>query len=171
MNVGQFNIPLKTQIQKTYSVGKYAKTLHEKNSDDKNSTVSPKSRKGVIITISKEAKEFFSKAQQVKFQHLSPVGKKTSSFKSVFEKVNNDFEFVKFERKSKSKQAKERKQQKNYAYEFEHYLTPEKVGFVVSGNIFQTENTEDKKSPAEKLLDIFELEQQKEPGGLVNVLV
>ncbi len=165
MNIGQLNIPLQNKILQTYSVGKFSKTLYEKDSDSKYE-VQPKTRSGVFISISDKAKELYQKFQQVGYQHSTPIEQKTNTFKSVFEKVNNDFDSSKFEKKSKTN--RKRTQQQNQ--DLEDYLNPEKLGFVVSGNISETSEPEEY-SPSEKLLQMFESDSNREPGNLVNVLV
>ncbi len=164
MNVGQLNIPLQIRIQQTYSVGKFSKTLYEKDSDSK-FDVKPKTRGGVFISISKEAKEFFTKSQQIAYQHSSPISGKNDTFKSVFEKINNDSINSKPGKKGKKKGSV------TDGLDFEDYLNPEKFGYVISGNIFGSETEVVEKTPSEKLLEFFEPENNRPPGNLVNVLV
>jgi len=170
VNVGTNQISLQYQIEKTYSLGKFSKTLYEKNSDE-NSSVAPEKQNGVLITISGKAKELYEKIQQVHYRGNSPVAEKSETFNAVFEKSNKE------EKKKKTGSFKEKfikEQQKKISeklYEFDHYLNTEKLGFVVSGNLYDTFQNAEEKSAAEKLADIFEIETLREPGSLVNVLV
>ncbi len=161
MNVSQYNIPLRNQILKTYSSGKYGRTLYGKENGKISERISKKGG-GVLITISREAKEFYAKARQVAYQHGTPIQKKTNASKSVFEKVNSERETSDIRKTEKRKE--------NVVVNFDEYFdSVEKYGYVISGNISETQ--EEEKSPSEKLLETFEIEMRREPGRLVNALV
>ncbi len=163
MNISYFNIPFRNKVLSTYSVGKYAKTLYEKGSS--NSENVAKSRNGIIISISDDAKALFAKAKQVKYQHGTPIEKKKNATSSVFEKIDGNF----FRRKANSSRFSKKKATKP-KFDFEHYISLEKMGFVISG-IPDNESNQTEVEPSQKLKDLFEIESLREPGSLVNVLV
>ncbi len=165
MNI-QFTNGFNNQIQKTYFLGKYAKSLYESFPESSN-IISPKNRNGIVISISDKAKESFAKAQQIKYSHNYPVASKNTSTKAIFEKVNSSDN-------TQSKANSQKKKKTNSINLSDIYdnlsMDIEKSGFVVSGNLF-TEETKTEKTAAEKLLEIFELDKEKALGSLVNVVV